>query len=502
MKLLKTSEMTRPLTASQVKAIVDFARSNMPRAGKIDRAATTRTINALYGRLGINHPKIIWCESPFQLAVMPFLLNVLLSKGESRSHRMRTYRSTKTGGRDELREALRQGLTQPLWRRAFSQIMSQLDRDTEFELTMGGRCWQMLNDGACIRDAIKLDYARLTRDISTRLYGNDYTHHLRQIFETRAAIDARRQATLRQIQGHMLVLEGIVANDSVFSVSDSAVLDPRSHTAARRLIDQLGEELCLYLVDHMSREGLTYPSPRQNIVAFNTQSLLEFQITQLLFQSQHRVQWSSWCAGDFMPIYLTPMMCLDPHFYDYCPDLKERMQLWSDFREAAVAYNPFNKVVFVCDFPTKVSYDERSTLHCSNGPALSFSDGYSLYSYNGVTIEPDVITHPQRLTATRIEFEQNAELRRVYIEIYGLQRFLLDTNARVISSDSCGTLYKKEMRGDEPVVMVRVTNSTPEPDGTYKDYFLRVPPDMMTAREAVAWTFGLRREQYHPAKQT
>jgi hypothetical protein len=29
-----------------------------------------------------------------------------------------------------------------------------------------------------------------------------------------------------------------------------------------------------------------------------------------------------------------------------------------------------------------------------------------------------------------------------------------------------------------------------------------VPPEMSTAREAVAWTFGLRATQYAPAKET
>jgi hypothetical protein len=35
-----------------------------------------------------------------------------------------------------------------------------------------------------------------------------------------------------------------------------------------------------------------------------------------------------------------------------------------------------------------------------------------------------------------------------------------------------------------------VVNSTPEQDGTYRRYLLRVPPTTRTAREAVAWTFG------------
>ena len=39
--------------------------------------------------------------------------------------------------------------------------------------------------------------------------------------------------------------------------------------------------------------------------------------------------------------------------------------------------------------------------------------------------------------------------------------------------------------------MVEVQNSTPEPDGSYRTYFLRVPNHTFTARDGVAWTFGL-----------
>src|SRR5258708_19796990 len=37
--------------------------------------------------------------------------------------------------------------------------------------------------------------------------------------------------------------------------------------------------------------------------------------------------------------------------------------------------------------------------------------------------------------------------------------------------------------------MIEVINRTPEPDSSFKHYWLRVPPTMRTAREAVAWTF-------------
>jgi hypothetical protein len=50
--------------------------------------------------------------------------------------------------------------------------------------------------------------------------------------------------------------------------------------------------------------------------------------------------------------------------------------------------------------------------------------------------------------------------------------------------------------------MVKVKNSTAEPDGTYKDYYLRVPPWMRTPSEAVSWTFGMIPYEYEPQMET
>jgi hypothetical protein len=71
-----------------------------------------------------------------------------------------------------------------------------------------------------------------------------------------------------------------------------------------------------------------------------------------------------------------------------------------------------------------------------------------------------------------------------------------------IHQDHCGILYRMNLASDEPILVVRVQNSTPEPDGTIKEYFLRVPPNMMRARQAVAWTFGLSEEEYAPLAET
>ena len=41
-----------------------------------------------------------------------------------------------------------------------------------------------------------------------------------------------------------------------------------------------------------------------------------------------------------------------------------------------------------------------------------------------------------------------------------------------------------------------------EQDGTSKRYFLQVPANMRTAREAVAWTYGLPEQRYRPSVRT
>ena len=56
--------------------------------------------------------------------------------------------------------------------------------------------------------------------------------------------------------------------------------------------------------------------------------------------------------------------------------------------------------------------------------------------------------------------------------------------------------------GDEPLVMVKVVSATPETDSSFTDYFLRVPPGIQTAREAVAWTFGKTPDVYDPEQES
>src|SRR5262249_24521819 len=48
-----------------------------------------------------------------------------------------------------------------------------------------------------------------------------------------------------------------------------------------------------------------------------------------------------------------------------------------------------------------------------------------------------------------------------------------------------------QLLDEEEYVVVEVINATAEPDGSFRHYFLRVPPETTTARAAVAWAVGM-----------
>ncbi|MFF8974519.1 DUF6745 domain-containing protein [Streptomyces sp. NPDC014995] len=163
---------------------------------------------------------------------------------------------------------------------------------------------------------------------------------------------------------------------------------------------------------------------------------------------------------------------------------------------------PFAGVAVVSERPVALHRDEAGRLDRGDGPALAYPDGFALHAWRGMPVPAAFLTELRALTPERIRSEENAELRRVMLEHYGYERYLADSGARPLHRDETGTLWRIDLDGDEPVVMVEVLNSTPEPDGSRRTYWLRVPPSTRTARQGVAWTFGLHPEVYAPLRET
>lgn len=162
----------------------------------------------------------------------------------------------------------------------------------------------------------------------------------------------------------------------------------------------------------------------------------------------------------------------------------------------------YENICIMTERPLELVRDNRFRLHAEDKMCLRYSDNWGLYAWHGVLVPPYVILLPEPLTFDLIESEPNAEVRRVLIERFGLENYLREGKVLRIHQDKAGILYRMNLPSDEPILVVRVMNSTPEPDGTIKEYFLRVPPNMQRAKQAVAWTFGLTEEEYDPLVET
>jgi hypothetical protein len=163
--------------------------------------------------------------------------------------------------------------------------------------------------------------------------------------------------------------------------------------------------------------------------------------------------------------------------------------------------------VVVSERPSQVNVDDRGRLHSITGPAVVYGGNKNgpctIYSVHGVVVGPEMIEDPNYINPQRIDGERNAEVRRVMIEMYGLEKYVTNGNLELVDNDKrWGILYKKQLQDDEVLTVVLVKNSTPEPDGSIKNYVLRVPPAIKTAKEGVAWTFNCTPDEYDPRIET
>ncbi|GGW02705.1 DUF6745 domain-containing protein [Streptomyces globisporus] len=180
----------------------------------------------------------------------------------------------------------------------------------------------------------------------------------------------------------------------------------------------------------------------------------------------------------------------------------DRLAGLADVARNAGWWWPYEKAVVITERPDVLHRDEAGRLDHGEGPALAYGDGFALHAWRGMPVPAAFLDELSSLTPERIRAEENAELRRVMLEYYGYDRYLIESGAEPVHRDETGILWRIALDGDEDVVMVEVVNSTPEPDGTNRTYWLRVPPTTRTAKDGVAWTFGLEGAAYAPVRQT
>lgn len=414
------------LTAQQEAVAAEYGstwRAIALQTASLDREAATSSVNQFYKMWSQPAPEIVFCESPFQLILLPVLLRRF-------SHSARNLEQT--------REGLR----------------------ARFEPRFGTEQWSRME---------------------TALWQS-----------LAAEMDRGVQSLLRPID-----FVGFPVPKDQGSTS-SGDLSERLRLQLNGVVNRFFLQMC----KEMNRETvvgrlLDLSSPPLAGLAIQLTRALTLQGLAVTGLGVDR--WIPWW-GPWRDLELNAVPCIRELFgsHFYSKQMNRRFDIWFHLQRSALAYSFFKNVCFVCDFPTEIHTDARDDMHNGDGPAIVFRDAYAAYAWHGVAVPRYVIDDPDQITIADIESERNIELRRVKLTRYGEGRYLEDTNSEAIDTSEYGTLYRKDVPNDEPLVMVQVVNSTPEPDGTRKKYLLRVPPDMRTAREAVAWSFGMPGDDYGP----
>jgi hypothetical protein len=162
----------------------------------------------------------------------------------------------------------------------------------------------------------------------------------------------------------------------------------------------------------------------------------------------------------------------------------------------------YDTCVILQERPSEIHLDESNVLHNEKGPAILYPDGYSVYSWRGVTVPGEWIDDTENLSAQTAITWENIEQRRAACEIKGWHHILdeLDTvEIDVDSNPEIGTLLEVDLKlpessGKDKFLYVKC--------GTGRHFAIPVPPEMKTAIEANSWTYGIDPVDYKPEVRT
>jgi hypothetical protein len=170
----------------------------------------------------------------------------------------------------------------------------------------------------------------------------------------------------------------------------------------------------------------------------------------------------------------------------------------SAFNQLVSGYWLGRNLALVVRRPRLLSRDESGRLHSASGKAVEYHDGWGCYVWHGTPVPKRFILAPEELSREDFLNEPNIEMRRVIQERMGA-RFVEELGGTVLDAGPRGTLYAVDLPDDpeEVAYYVQVQDAS-----TARQYYLRVPPTVLTAEEAVAWTFSLNTDEYRPAQES
>ena len=178
-------------------------------------------------------------------------------------------------------------------------------------------------------------------------------------------------------------------------------------------------------------------------------------------------------------------------FYDFFQrigieyDNKDEFNCWLDFikNSGVFATLLYENVAFVCIRPCRVVRNANDDLHCVDGMAIAWRDGYGEYYLNGVSVEESIVMTPSnKLDSKLVLTEKNVEVRREIVRKIGVERICKELGAVVL--DKQGTYELLNLNLGEKMMRPYLKMTNPS-IGTF--HIEGVHPNCKTVKEALEW---------------
>jgi len=163
---------------------------------------------------------------------------------------------------------------------------------------------------------------------------------------------------------------------------------------------------------------------------------------------------------------------------------KNLISLWQQMNKACHWWFPYKHALLLSDRPSDLHLDDRGRLHNPKGPAIRYRDGWKLYAWKGILISKNVIEDP--LTVSDILDEDNAEVRRVMVDIFGIDRFVVESKSKTLDKQGEYELLEVPYL-DDGGHMMALKMRCPT---TLAVYVHTVHPECTNIEQALAWKRG------------
>jgi len=218
--------------------------------------------------------------------------------------------------------------------------------------------------------------------------------------------------------------------------------------------------------------NISDPAIRNSVQRQSIPKLEALHLPGPMFRGQHYLKTA----------YYQAMSELGMPFVGYHKNL---INLWQQMNHACHWWFPYKNVIILSDRPSVLHVDERGRLHNTKGAAIEYRDGWKVCAWKGILVPDNIVENPDSLTVTQIMNETNTEVRRAMVDIFGLERFVVESKSKRLDTQGEYELLQVPYLREGNMIALKMRCPT-----TLAVYVHTVHPECTNVEQALAWKRG------------